>query len=102
MNHPSHLLLIPCALFSLSSAATAQVPDLLNALDAGGRAMGLGGANNATNVDTLSAFYNPAALAYLDTGAAGSRLPQSAEVPIDSERLARFAALRHGRAAWRR
>ncbi len=54
----------------LAAQATAQVPDLLNALDAGGRAMAMGGANNATNVDTLASYYNPAALAYLDTRAA--------------------------------
>lgn len=53
----------------LAAPAAAQVPDLLNALDAGGRAMAMGGATNVTNVDTLSAYYNPAALAYLDTRA---------------------------------
>lgn len=54
----------------LVASASAQVPDLLNAIDAGGRSMATGGANSATNVDTLSAYYNPAGLAYLDTRAA--------------------------------
>jgi hypothetical protein len=43
----------------------AQTPDLLNALDAGGRAMGLGGGINAAGADTLSATHNPAGLAYV-------------------------------------
>ncbi len=49
----------------LSCTAAAQVPDLLNALDAGGRAMGTGGALYATGSDTNSAFYNPAGLAFM-------------------------------------
>ena len=64
----------------LAVPACAQIPDLLNALDAGGRAMAMGGANNATNVDTLATYYNPAALAYLDTKAVGlvyRNLPRS-------------------------
>lgn len=46
-------------------AAHAQVPDLVNAFDAGGRALGMGSANNVTGADTLSAYNNPAGLAYL-------------------------------------
>lgn len=53
----------------LTGTAAAQVPDLLNALDAGGRTLATGGANSATNVDTYAAYYNPAALGYLDTKA---------------------------------
>ena len=55
----------------LAAGAEAQVPDLLNALDAGGRSMATGGANAVTNVDTLAAYYNPAALGYLDTREVG-------------------------------
>ena len=80
MTDSSRLLLLTSGLLVLTGSANAQVPDLLNALDAGGRAMGMGGANNATNVDTLAAYYNPAALAYLDTRAAGlayRNLPRS-------------------------
>lgn len=52
----------------------------MNALDAGGRAMGIGGATQATDSNTLSSYYNPAGLAYI-TGATVSvafrNLPQS-------------------------
>lgn len=43
----------------------AQIPDLLNALDAGGRAMGAAGATTVTDANTLSATHNPAGLAYI-------------------------------------
>ncbi|MBX3110484.1 MAG: hypothetical protein KF857_00620 [Fimbriimonadaceae bacterium] len=46
-------------------AAHAQVPDLLNAFDAGGRAMALGGGSAVTDSDTRSALNNPATLAYV-------------------------------------
>lgn len=45
--------------------AHAQVPDLLNALDSGGRAMGIGGASRVTDANTYSALDNPAGLAYV-------------------------------------
>ncbi len=45
--------------------ATAQVPDLLNALDTGGRAMGVGGATSTTDASPQSALDNPAGLAYV-------------------------------------
>jgi hypothetical protein len=64
----------------LVAPAAAQVPDLLNALDAGGRAMGMGGANNATNVDTVSSYYNPAVLGYMEKREVGltyRNLPKS-------------------------
>ena len=54
-----------------SASSFAQVPDLLNALDAGGRAMGVGGSLYATGADTLSSYYNPAGLGYLNQGAFG-------------------------------
>lgn len=64
----------------VSAFASAQVPDLMNALDAGGRAMGVGGSTQATDSNTLSSFYNPAGLAYI-TGptlsAAFRNIPQS-------------------------
>lgn len=80
MKLTSHLLLVLVGSTVIVVPASAQVPDLLNALDAGGRAMGMGGANNATNVDTLATYYNPAALAYLDTKEVGlvyRNLPES-------------------------
>jgi hypothetical protein len=65
---------------TLTCTATAQVPDLLNALDAGGRAMGTGGSLYSTGADTLSTFYNPAGIAFLtqpQVGAAYRNLPKS-------------------------
>ncbi len=48
--------------------ACAQVPDLVNALDAGGRAMGMGGTNYVTGSDTLAGYYNPAGLGFVTRG----------------------------------
>jgi len=65
---------------AIAGSAMAQVPDLLNALDAGGRAMGTGGSLYATGSDTLSPFYNPAGLGYIDKGSIGlayRNLPKS-------------------------
>jgi hypothetical protein len=45
--------------------SSAQVPDLLNAFDAGGRSMGMAGALNGTEPSTLSTYYNPASLAFI-------------------------------------
>lgn len=66
-------LIIPgIAVCAISGLASAQVPDLLTAYDAGGAAMGAGGgAFYQTGVDTLSAFYNPAGLAYVSQRAVG-------------------------------
>lgn len=54
-----------------AASSFAQVPDVLNALDAGGRAMGAGGSLYATGSDTLSSFYNPAGLGYVNKGSVG-------------------------------
>lgn len=63
---------LPLLGFGLISATSmAQVPDLLNAFDAGGAAMAAGGgAFYQTGVDTTSNYYNPAGLAYLSGQAA--------------------------------
>jgi len=50
---------------ALASAANAQIPDLLNALDAGGRAMGMGGSLYGTGSDTHSTLNNPAGLGFV-------------------------------------
>jgi hypothetical protein len=50
---------------SFAVCSPAQIPDLLNALDAGGRAMGTGGATSVTDANTLSTYHNPAGLAYV-------------------------------------
>lgn len=57
------LVLIGFAVLPL--AVQAQIPDLLNAFDAGGRAMGIGGSTLVTDSNTLSSLENPAGLAYI-------------------------------------
>src|SRR5438093_249941 len=64
----------------MATPTFAQIPDLLNAFDAGGRAMGMGGALYPTSSDTLSSYYNPAGLAYINqttVGAVFRNLPRS-------------------------
>ncbi len=76
-------LIAAITLAALSSGASAQIPDLLTALDAGGRAMGLGGATYVTDASTFSANANPAGLGYLTQplyGVAYRNLPQSRTV----------------------
>lgn len=51
---------------AFSSAAHAQVPDLLTSFDAGGRALGMGSSIGASGADTFSALNNPAGLAYVE------------------------------------
>ncbi|HJP83610.1 MAG TPA: hypothetical protein VJ835_08910 [Fimbriimonadaceae bacterium] len=64
----------------LAGVSMAQVPDLLNALDVGGRSMGAAGAFYPTSSDTLSNYYNPAGLGYMSKGQLGvtyRNLPKS-------------------------
>lgn len=51
---------------AISSLSFAQIPDLLNAFDSGGRAMGMGGGSRVTDANTHSALDNPAGLAFVD------------------------------------
>ncbi len=63
----------------IPAAVDAQVPDLLNAIDAGGRAMGVGGASRVTDSTTMSALDNPAGLAFINrptVGVAFRNLPK--------------------------
>ena len=69
-------------LIGLVAAATsqAQIPDLMTALDAGGRAMALGGGTYNTDATTWSINGNPAALGFIRNpmfGAAFRNLPES-------------------------
>jgi hypothetical protein len=50
----------------LAASSWGQVPDLLNALDAGHRSLGAGGSMHVTTADTMATYYNPAGLGYLD------------------------------------
>lgn len=56
---------------AVAATSSAQIPDLMNALDSGGRAMGIGGATYVTDSNTLSAAYNPAGLAYITSPTVG-------------------------------
>ncbi len=74
------LTFVVAGVATMTAPCFAQVPDLLNALDAGGRAMGAGGAFYGTGSDTLSGYYNPAGLGYMTQGAVGlayRNLPKS-------------------------
>jgi hypothetical protein len=56
------------AVFASCSASQAQIPDLLNAFDAGGRSLGMGGSLHGTDPSSMSAYYNPASLGYVTKG----------------------------------
>lgn len=74
------LTTLALGLGGMATTAFAQVPDLVNALDAGGRSMGAGGAFNGTTADVLSAYHNPAGLAFVDRPSVGfglRNLPKS-------------------------
>lgn len=66
MNLRKKLIGVVTLAFALGASAFAQIPDLLTGLDAGGRAMGLGGALYGTSADTFSALSNPAGLGYVN------------------------------------
>jgi hypothetical protein len=79
VNRRKHIL-AAAIIAAFSSGASAQIPDLLTALDAGGRAMGLGGATYVTDSTTFSANANPAGLGYISQpvyGVAYRNLPES-------------------------
>lgn len=54
------------SLAGTAAIATAQVPDMVTAFDAGSRALALGSSDHITGADTLSGYYNPAGLGYLN------------------------------------
>lgn len=65
---------------AMAAGACAQIPDLLTALDAGGRAMGLGGGTYVSGFDTTVSLFNPAALAFTSRSQIGMvlrNLPES-------------------------
>lgn len=88
---------VSLALAVAPTAAWAQVPDLVNAFDAGGRAVGMGGVTYVTGADTLSGYYNPAGLGYVTRSTLGitfRNMPESRTVvtgdigPTGVQRLA--------------
>lgn len=62
-------LILTLAMMTVSAVSFGQIPDLLNALDAGGRAMGMGGSIYAAGSDTQSSLNNPAGLAFAEAQA---------------------------------
>ena len=74
------LFAVMMAVAALAGGASAQIPDLMTALDTGGRAMGLGGGTYVTDANTWSINANPAGLGYIRTtmfGIAYRNLPNS-------------------------
>jgi len=65
MTRKSTLLLTALGA-TMAPTVHAQVPDLVAAFDAGGRAMGMGGVTYQTGSDTLSSYANPAGLGYIN------------------------------------
>ncbi|MBI1334372.1 MAG: hypothetical protein JST12_01790 [Armatimonadetes bacterium] len=64
----------------LSAAGFAQIPDLLNTIDAGSRSMGAGSAFGVTSADTQSILNNPAGIGFLSSktfGIAYRNMPKS-------------------------
>lgn len=61
------ILLTSLGVIGTAGSAFAQIPDLLNTLDAGSRSMGAGGAFGVTSADTMSILNNPAGIGFLST-----------------------------------
>lgn len=74
------ILVITLATLGLSTAGFAQIPDLLNTIDAGSRSMGAGSAFGVTSADTFSILNNPAGIGFLSSktfGLSMRNLPKS-------------------------
>ncbi|MCG9895618.1 MAG: hypothetical protein MH204_09105 [Fimbriimonadaceae bacterium] len=54
-----------CGFVAATGSAVAQVPDLLSSVDAGSRAIALGGSTTATDITPHAALLNPAGLGYI-------------------------------------
>ena len=59
------ILIISLGVLGTAGSAIAQIPDLLNTIDAGSRSMGAGGAFGVTSSDTMSILNNPAGIGFL-------------------------------------
>lgn len=74
------ILIVSLGVVGTAGSALAQIPDLLNTLDAGSRSMGAGGAFGVTSADTASILNNPAGIGFLSTRTLGismRNLPKS-------------------------
>ncbi len=84
--------------------ASAQAPDILSALDAGSRALGMGGATSATDITPHAALLNPAGLGYISAPTltlSFRSLPDSASALTGSLADPRFSTTRrYGRTAF--
>ena len=75
--------IIGCMALAISTSSFAQIPDLLNSLDAGSRAMGMAGSIQTAGSDTNATLNNPAGLGYIDEAAVGisiRNLPNSKSI----------------------
>ena len=63
--------MISLAAIGTSGSAFAQIPDLLNTIDAGSRSMGAGGAFGVTSADTSSILNNPAGIGFMSSRTVG-------------------------------
>ena len=61
----NRILFVAFGVVGAAGSAMAQIPDLLNTLDAGSRSMGAGGAFGVTSADTFSILNNPAGIGFI-------------------------------------
>jgi hypothetical protein len=61
----NRILVMSLGVIGTAGSAFAQIPDLLNTLDAGSRSMGAGGAFGVTSADTMSILNNPAGIGFI-------------------------------------
>jgi hypothetical protein len=59
------ILVVALATAGTTGSVLAQIPDLLNTLDAGSRSMGAGSAFGVTSADTYSILNNPAGIGFI-------------------------------------
>jgi hypothetical protein len=74
------ILMISLGAIGTTGSAFAQIPDLLNTIDAGSRSMGAGGAFGVTSADTSSILSNPAGIGFISSRKFGfsiRNMPQS-------------------------
>ena len=81
-------------LVALPVVGVAQVPDVLSALDAGGRAMGMGGAGNITGADTTSGYLMMTVKATITkTASRQAEVPQRTKFEGGAAKIVRTASL---------
>jgi hypothetical protein len=74
------ILVMSLGAIGTAGSALAQIPDLLNTIDAGSRSMGSGGAFGVTSADTSSILNNPAGIGFISTrtfGLSTRNMPRS-------------------------